>query len=653
MSAQTSPVARRDSRADTNVVVWASISAAGVLLAGAVLLIALSLLSWATDQPVGSTAGSATQVALQAWYLAHSVSLPVSWGALSVPPLLITGFIALLFYRSGRGAARACSLRTPAQVAEALAAIVITYVTCALLLSSIARPSDPMLSIWDIVIGTGTLALVASLAGLLRESGLGARLIALLPGPSYAYARGALAACWALAGMSAVAVGLSLIIGYSETSALTAALAPNGLGGVTIIGISIAFLPNAMLLATALGTGAGFNLGDGSLYSLGTVDREALPIFPLFAALPHEAGGFVLLSVLVPLVAAIVGALTMTRHLEPEHRTATNLLTGSAMCGVLTAVGILGVALYAAGGLGDGRLSAVGASAWRVSGFLAVEMVVAVAITAFIATRRSLKPLSVARREKALSVLETGESSSDSAESDRSPDTADTADAAGAKGGDSTKKSKGSTTSKTTSKTTEATADSKGAAESKGAVGSKRATKSKGAVGSKASAESKGTGGSTGPAGPGAVVGDESAEVGDAAATTEGSEVAELEPDSSTRPVIVSKLAMRRLARGGKRTAKAQSAAAIKKQPTAAPKTAPTASLSVVKRARTAKAQNSSAKDQNSTAKARNSTAKDQNSTAKAQNSSAKADAASAQRRALGDPGAKDSDPGAKDSDPS
>ena len=501
MSAQTSPVARHDSRTQTNVVVWAAISTVGVLLAGVVLLIALSLLSWATDRPVGSTAGSASQVALQGWYLAHSVALPASWGSLSVPPLLVSGFIALLFYRSGRGAVRACTLRTPAQIAEALAAVVISYVTCAVLLSSLAYPAEPMLSIPDIVIGTGTLSLVASLAGLLRESGLGTRLVALLPGPSYAYARGALAACWTLGGMSAVALTVSLLINHSETSALTAALSPNGLGGLTVIAISIAYLPNAMLLATALGTGAGFTLGDGSLYSLTTVDREALPIFPLFAALPHEAGGLVLLSVLVPLAAAVVGALTMTRHLEPEHRTAMNLLIGSLLSSVLTALGMLGVALFAAGGLGDGRLNVVGAAPWRAAGFLAVGMTVVVAITAFIATRRSMKPVSVSRRQKALSVLETGA----------------------------------------------------------------------GSVGAKGQAVEDGT-----PAN------DESA-AGDA-----GSEVVELEPDSATRPVIVSKLAMRRLARGGKRTAKSRSAAAIKQRPTAAPKTAPAASLSVVKRARAA-----------------------------------------------------------------
>lgn len=390
------------------MVLWSSVSAIGVVLAGTLLLIALSLLSWATDRPEGAGAESAAQVALQAWYLAHSVALPVSWGTLSVPPLLIAGFIALLFYRAGRSTARAGELRTTGQIAEALAAVVITYVTAGVLLSSIAYPSDPTLSITQIVIGTGLVSLLPTLAGLLRESGLGARLVSLLPGPSYAYARGALAALWSLAAMAALVVGCSLLINFSEVSALNAALAPGGLGGVTMIGVSIAYLPNAMLLATALGSGAGFSLGGDSLYSLGTVEREPLPIFPLFGALPHAAGGLVLFSVLIPLLAAVVGALTLTRHLEPEHRSASNLLMGSVVAGALTAIGVFGVGLFAAGSLGDGRLADVGAPIVATAIRVGVIVIVVLALTSFIATRRSLKPVSVWRRERALSVLETG-----------------------------------------------------------------------------------------------------------------------------------------------------------------------------------------------------------------------------------------------------
>ncbi|WP_134322731.1 DUF6350 family protein [Cumulibacter soli] len=507
MSAPTSSDARPESRGRPNVVLWASVSAIGVVLAGTLLLIALSLLSWATDRPEGAGAGSAAQVAMQAWYLAHSVALPVSWGTLSVPPLLIGGFIALLFYRAGRSTARACELRTTGHIAEALAAVVITYVTCAVLLSSIAYPSDPKLSISPIVIGTGLVSLVPTLAGLLRESGLGARLVSLLPGPSYAYTRGALATLWSLAAMAALVVGCSLLINFSEVSALNAALAPGGLGGLTMIGISIAYLPNAMLLATALGSGAGFSLGGDSLYSLGTLDREPLPIFPLFGALPHAAGGLVLFSVLIPLLAAVVGALTMTRHLEPEHRSASNLLMGSLVAGALTAIGVLGVGLFASGSLGDGRLTDVGAPVVATAIRVGVIVILALALTSFIATRRSLKPVSVWRRERALSVLETG-------------------------GPDGEKTAKGS------------------AAKVTAAKGANKNGAGKGATG-----DDIADGDTSDDADPVAVA---AAEGLDPNVAVAHSVAIEDDAKRATRPVIKTRLAMRRLARSGERAAKAK-----------------------------------------------------------------------------------------------
>lgn len=407
MSARTSPSASTNARSDNNTVVWASVSALGVLLAGLAMLIALSLIAWALEHPAGATVASAARVGVQAWYLAHGVGLPVSWGTLSVPPLLVTALIAMFFYRSGRSAVRACRLRTPVQIAECVAAMAITYTTVSVLLSSVAYPGPRTMSVVQVALAAAVMSILAPLAGILREGGFGARIVAALPGPSYAYTRGALAALWALGAMSALAVACSLVIGYSETSALTAALAPSGLGGVTVIGLSITFLPNAMLLATALGTGAGFTLGEGSHYSLTQIDREALPTFPLFAALPHSTGVLLWLATLVPIASAVVGALTLTRHLEREHRTPANLIAGAAMTSLLASLGVLGAAMAASGGLGDGRLATVGASPVRLAlYYFGVQLVVGL-LAAFIATARALTPAAVARRKRALSVIET------------------------------------------------------------------------------------------------------------------------------------------------------------------------------------------------------------------------------------------------------
>ncbi|WP_153505388.1 cell division protein PerM [Cumulibacter manganitolerans] len=412
MSAGSSPSASPEvraehSRAESNPVVWGAISAVGVLLAGLIVLIAFSLVSWSLEHPAGASAASAAHVGVQAFYLAHGVPLPVSWGVLSVPPLLVTGLLAMFFYRSGRSAVRACALRSPLRIAECTAAMGITYTAASVMLTSVAYPGPRLLDLGRVALAAGLLSTLAPLAGMLRESGYGARVVAALPGPSYAYTRGALAAWWALGAMSALAVFSSLVIGFSETSALTAALSPSGLGGLTVIAISIGYLPNAMLLAVAFGSGAGFGLGDGSQFTLTGVRRDALPTFPLFAALPHETGLLTWLVVLVPAVAAVVGALTMTRHLEREHRTPVNLLTGSVLGSALVALGVLGVALVGWGSLGDGRLASVGAAPLRTAIWLFAAVLVVGTVAAFVATARALTPAAVARRKRALSVIET------------------------------------------------------------------------------------------------------------------------------------------------------------------------------------------------------------------------------------------------------
>ena len=91
MSAPSSPVAHADPPSSARVVVWSALSGLGVLLAGIAATVALCVLSWAVDRPSSTTFGGAARVGLQVWYLGHGIALPVSWGRVSVPPLLLTG----------------------------------------------------------------------------------------------------------------------------------------------------------------------------------------------------------------------------------------------------------------------------------------------------------------------------------------------------------------------------------------------------------------------------------------------------------------------------------------------------------------------------------------------------------------------------------
>lgn len=389
----------------SSTVVWGAVSAVGVLLAGVIGFAALALIGWAIDHPDGASAGSAMQVGLQGWFLAHGVTLPVSWGSLSVPPLLASAALAYLFYRSGRSTARSLGLTRLAEQAEVAAAYAITYATISVMLTSVAYPGG---GIGLVQVGLAALgfALGPTAVGLLAESGSGARLLERLPGPAYAYTRGLRAGLLGAIGVSALLVACSLIINFSEVSALLAALAPGVTAGVSILGLSLLYLPNGMLSVLLLGSGAGFDIGTQTSIGLTSVSRGSLPAFPLLAALPHGWSPLVWSAVLAPVVAAILATLASVRRLEPEDRTVPGLLSLAAAIAVASAAAVGALAWFAGGALGDGTLAAVGTPPLVALGWqLAVTFAVA-ASTAFYASRGRIGSAQAARRAKAMEVLE-------------------------------------------------------------------------------------------------------------------------------------------------------------------------------------------------------------------------------------------------------
>ncbi|WP_225983881.1 cell division protein PerM [Epidermidibacterium keratini] len=389
---------------DASNVVWGAVSAIGVLLAGIIGCVALALLGWAVDNPEGASAGSAMQVGLQGWFLAHGVPLPVAWGTLSLPPLLASAGIAYLFYRSGRSTARSLGIVSLRDQAEVAAAYAISYATVSIMLTSLAYPAGGI-GLWHVGIAAVGFALIPTSLGLLVESGTGTRLLERLPGPAYAYLPGMRAGLLAAIGVSALLIACSLIINFSEASAIVAALAPGSVAGLSIIGISLLYLPNGLLSVLLLGSGAGFEIGSQTSIGLTAVSRGSLPAFPLLAALPHGWSLLVWSAVLAPIAAAVLATLASVRRLEAEDRTVPGLfsLAGAiALAGAAT-VGLL--AWFAGGALGDGTLASVGTPPLTAFYYtLALTFVVSTG-TAFYAARGRIGSAQAAKRSKAMETL--------------------------------------------------------------------------------------------------------------------------------------------------------------------------------------------------------------------------------------------------------
>jgi hypothetical protein len=162
-------------------------------------------------------------------------------------------------------------------------------------------------------------------------------------------------------------------------------LGPGIVGSGLLFLAQLAYLPNAVVWAIAYMLGPGFAVGTGTVVApTGSVTGQ-LPAFPLLAALPGSGHGtgpgwLGALLLVMPYLAGAVGGLLVAR-LGPTVVLESPPLRGFC-CGML-AGGALGLASAFAGGpLGNGRLAAVGPSAWQVALVAALEIGIAAAIAA-------------------------------------------------------------------------------------------------------------------------------------------------------------------------------------------------------------------------------------------------------------------------------
>jgi hypothetical protein len=174
-----------------------------------------------------------------------------------------------------------------------------------------------------------------------------------------------------------------------------------------------------VIWAIAFALGPGFAFGSGTVVAPTGSALAQLPAFPMLAALPpglHGAmPGWIEPTVLaVPYLAGGVGGVLLVRA-APALGLDTAPLLGLA-CGAASGV-LLGLLAAVSGGpLGDGRLAAVGPSAWQVGVVSALEIGVGAALTAGLANYRVLrkpgeagKPGEVARHRVVPSALAAGQ----------------------------------------------------------------------------------------------------------------------------------------------------------------------------------------------------------------------------------------------------
>nr|WP_231640657.1 DUF6350 family protein [Nocardiopsis sp. NRRL B-16309] len=367
----------------------AAATAAG---SGLALIVTLTIIGWvaAPHDTFGEEIVDLLQGAVLAWLVGHHVSFAIPDGQIGLLPLGLLLIPGLLLYRSGRWLARACEIARLRHVYRAALAIAGPYAAIAGTLALVARtdaiePSMPRALVMGFVIAFLAGGLGA-LRQLMRDKGVPVRdLLALMPARSRSLLVGMLASTSGLLLGGLLLFVVALAVSLPEAVETTRLLSPGVVGGVLLVVIQLAYLPNAVVFAVCYALGPGFAVGELTVVAPTGVSLGQLPLFPMLAALPDNgaAPALSLVSLALPFVAGGVGGVLTQRSAPDVVREAAPLW--GFVCGVTTGLLCAALAELAGGSLGAQRLTEVGPSAWQVGLVAALEVGVAAAIAAWVA----------------------------------------------------------------------------------------------------------------------------------------------------------------------------------------------------------------------------------------------------------------------------
>jgi hypothetical protein len=345
--------------------VSAGLSAAGLTL---LLPVAAALAGWfAADAGRYGDTGDAVRVGADAWLLAHGAGLSLDTATVTVLPLGLTLLSGYGVYRAGRWTAAAAGLTdAPTDLRPVLGAagvLATAYGVVAMVTAVLAADPRAGSDVLRALAGGFVLALVAGGAGTLVGSGQAAA----LRGRSSDWVRavlvGGAAVVLLLVAGAAFLVTAALLADFGTAATVLSRLHTDGPGGLMYALVTIAFVPNAVLLGVAYLLGPGFAVGAGTVVSPGVVSLGPVPAFPLLAALPDDGAtpDWVTALVAAPVLLSLAAA-ALAARVVPVGRLDL-AAAGGLGAGLLAALALTGLVVLAGGSAGPGRMSEVGASA--------------------------------------------------------------------------------------------------------------------------------------------------------------------------------------------------------------------------------------------------------------------------------------------------
>jgi hypothetical protein len=344
--------------------VAAAWTGAATALLGAVIGIVAVAVCWLPASGPSGNAGSAVRAGILTFLAALHGGITVDGVRAAFVPLGLTVVVGLLAWRAGTGLADAAAdlgehPRRALVRAGAIQAGVFAVV-CALLarLSPLGTSNVSEVAAFGaglvLFAGTGSVAFA-------RHTSLAAVFVARRPSWLAPSLRAALAGVIVYVGVGALLVACSVLLHRGRVELLSGQVG-GGWSGLPVLLLGVLAAPNAAVAGASYLAGPGFAVGSGSSVSLGSTVHGTLPAFPVLGAVPTGPANAAtwLLAAVTPVLAGVAVVRVVGR--SPSWRSRWQQL-GLAVPGIVLLA--LPLAWLGGGGIGDGRLSAVGASPWQ------------------------------------------------------------------------------------------------------------------------------------------------------------------------------------------------------------------------------------------------------------------------------------------------
>ncbi len=285
------------------------------------------------------------------WIIANGGEVRWQGAVLSLPPLLATLVIVLFQRRAGSWLMAAVNGIEPHTTAIPLLFAVMAAASAQAVAVAAVMNASVTAPLWRNVLGASLVAVIGFGWGISRT-------IVITVAQR---ARSSLLVLQrffvGLTAAAALLVIVAMIVNWRVFSAVLSAVAGDSTSALEVLLLCAIFLPTVVGWAAAVLIGPGFTLGQGTIVSIAGVQLGPLPPVPLLALVPSTMPSRAALLLLIP---ALVAAWAI-RAATPHDRWWVRALVvvGGAMAGMF-------LTLPVTGGIGPGRLTSVGLSAWQV-----------------------------------------------------------------------------------------------------------------------------------------------------------------------------------------------------------------------------------------------------------------------------------------------